>query len=153
VAEPLAEKRRPSDVFNARVSLPFVIAEALRAGRFDIHSIRPADLRDPELLALVDRVDYALDPAPAPRSDFRGWVRIRLRDGREIERRMDPWRRMHVGEPGTPAEVERKFLENVGEAAGAAQATALLESARRLRAGGRVAAFMAEAEQRMEAGR
>jgi 2-methylcitrate dehydratase PrpD len=152
VAEPLSEKRRPSDVFNARVSLPFVTAETLRAGRFDIHSIRPEDLQDAELLGLVDRVDYALDPDPAPRSDFRGWVRIRLRNGREIERRMDPWRRMHVGEPGTPAEVERKFLENVGEAAGAANATALLDSARRLRAGGRLADFMAEVERRMETG-
>jgi 2-methylcitrate dehydratase PrpD len=150
VAEPLSEKRRPSDVFNARVSLPFVIAETLRAGRFDIHSIRPEDLRDPELLALVDRVDYALDPAPAARSDFRGWVQIRMRDGREVERRLDPWRRMHVGEPDTPREVERKFLENVGEAAGVANAAALLESARGLRAGGSLRAFMAGVERRME---
>ena len=129
-----------------------MIAETLRAGRFDIHSICPDDLRDTELLALVDRVDYALDPEPAPRSDFRGWVRIRLRDGREFERRMDPWRRMHVGEADTQAEVERKFLENVGEAAGAANAAALLDAARKLRAGGRLAAFMNEVEHRMEAG-
>jgi 2-methylcitrate dehydratase PrpD len=151
VAEPLSEKRRPSDVFNARVSLPFVVAETLRAGRFDIHSIRPEDLRNPELLSLVDRVDYALDPEPIERSHFRGWVRIRLRDGREIERRMDPWRRMHVGEPDTQAEVERKFLENVTEAAGAATAQALLDSARALRDGGSTRAFLAEVARRMEA--
>jgi 2-methylcitrate dehydratase PrpD len=149
VAEPLSEKRRPSDIFNARVSLPFVVAETLRAGRFDIHSIRPQDLRDPALLALVDRIDYALDPQPIERSHFRGWVKIRLADGREFERKMDPWRRMHVGEPGTPAEVERKFLENVTEAAGQAAACALLGSARGLRQGGSVREFMAEVERRM----
>lgn len=150
VAEPLSEKRRPSDVFNARVSLPFVVAETLRAGRFDIHSIRPQDLHDAELLALVDRIDYVLDPEPIERSHFRGWVQIRLRDGRALERRMDPWRRMHVGEPGTPAEVERKFLENVTEAAGAATAEALLGAARRLREGGSLRGFMAEVARRME---
>ncbi len=151
VCEPLSEKKRPSDVFNARVSLHMVIAEALRRGRFDHASITARDLADPDLLGLVDRIDYSIDPAPAPRQQFRGWVRITMHDGRVLERRLDPWRRMHLGEPDTPGEVEAKFLANVGAVAGDQPARQLLDAARRLRDGSRIRDFLAASERCMAA--
>lgn len=141
VCEPLSEKRRPSDVFNARVSLPFVIATTLRDGLFDHRSIGRDDLSDPALLGLADRISYSLDPEPIARRHFRGWVNIRMQDGREVERRIDPWLRMHVGEPGTAAEVEAKFLANAAEAFGTAAGEAL-DAARALARGGTVRALL-----------
>lgn len=150
VGEPAAEKKRPSDVFNARVSLVFVIADTLMKGRFDVHSITPEDLRDPALLDLVDRTDYSIDPDPIHPRHFRGWIRVTLRDGRVAEKRYDPWLRMHVGETGTPAYVEQKFLENVTEAAGnRAAAEAVLAAARKLQDGGSIRQFLRTVEEQV----
>jgi 2-methylcitrate dehydratase PrpD len=153
VCEPVSQKKRPTDVFNARVSLQYLIAETLYLGRFDIHSVEPQSLRDPALLALVDRVDYEIDRDPADRRDFRGWVRIEKTDGVVLERKLDRWRRMHVGEPDTAAAVERKFLENVAERAGRDGARQILDLARDLASGLSVREFMAASRAILRTGR
>lgn len=111
VCEPLELKRRPADVFNARVSLPFILASTLHHGRFDLDSLSAASLADPSLLALAERVHY--ETQAIPRRHFHGRLRIELMDGRILEHQISPWLRMHIGEEATPAEVEAKFLDNI----------------------------------------
>lgn len=114
VCEPLALKRRPADVFNARVSLPFILASTLRDGRFDLDSLSAESLADPSLLALAERVHYEIDPEAVPRRHFQARLRIEMDDGRVLRHHIVPWLRMHVGEESTPSEVQEKFLDNVG---------------------------------------
>lgn len=114
VCEPLAVKRRPADVFNARVSLPFILASTLRDGRFDLDSLSAESLADPSLLALAERVHYEVDPETVPRRHFQARLRIEMDDGRVLQHRIIPWLRMHVGEKDTSSEVQEKFLDTVG---------------------------------------
>ncbi|OWT80701.1 MULTISPECIES: MmgE/PrpD family protein [unclassified Achromobacter] len=114
VCEPQGEKRRPTDVFNARVSLQFILASTLVHGRFDLESITPDALLDPAILALAQRVNYQVDPDVVPRRHFQACLRITLRSGQVLECKLAPWLRMHIGEPDTGRQVEAKFLDNVG---------------------------------------
>ncbi len=85
VCEPLAEKRRPRTDWHCRVSLPFTVAEALSLGRLDATSYSEANRSDPAILALADRVDYAIDP-DAPRDErYKGWITVETMDGRTLE--------------------------------------------------------------------
>jgi 2-methylcitrate dehydratase PrpD len=86
VCEPADEKRRPRSDLHAKVSLPYTLAETLCRGRLGAGSITHADLADPEILALVDKVECVED-LDAPSSDvYKGAVTVELADGRRFER-------------------------------------------------------------------
>lgn len=126
VCEPVAEKRRPATEIAGRISLQYAVAEALHHGRFGLDSVREEDLRNPEILALVDRIDYELDPDPPPRRQFKGWVIAELIDGRTIERIEHPWTRGNLDDATTPTLVREKFLENATRRLSPARAEAVI---------------------------
>jgi len=86
VCEPVQQKRRPRSVVDQQFSLPFGIAVALARGIASPAEFVPATSDDPTVVALMDRVvavrDAALD-AQYPRI-WPAWVRIRLRDARQV---------------------------------------------------------------------
>jgi len=86
VCEPIARKRRPATAWHGRVSLPYTIAEALHFGRLDATSYRPENLGDAELLQLVDRIHYEVDDSAKSGRHYKGWIRVRTRDGRVLEK-------------------------------------------------------------------
>jgi len=86
VCEPIARKRRPATPWHGRVSLPYTIAETLEFGRLDASSYRNESLADPKLLALVDRVGYEIDGTAKSAHQYKGWVRVRTRDGKVLEK-------------------------------------------------------------------
>jgi 2-methylcitrate dehydratase PrpD len=87
VCEPTLQKRRPRSVVDEQFSLPFGIAVALARGAASPAEFVRETLDDPQVTRLMDRVtavrDAALD-ADYPRV-WPSWVRITLRDGREVE--------------------------------------------------------------------
>jgi 2-methylcitrate dehydratase PrpD len=87
VCEPALLKRRPRSVVDEQFSLPFGIAVALARGAASPAEFVRETLDDPQVTRLMDRVtavrDAALD-ADYPRV-WPSWVRITLRDGREVE--------------------------------------------------------------------
>jgi 2-methylcitrate dehydratase PrpD len=87
VCEPAEQKRRPHSVVDEQFSLPFGIAVALARGAASPTEFVLETLDDPRVTRLMDRVhavhDTALD-ADYPRV-WPSWVRITLRDGREVE--------------------------------------------------------------------
>ena len=85
VCEPIERKRRPATPWHGRVSLPYTIAETLLFGKLDASSYRPENILSPELLDLVDRVGYEVDPAPPAGSAYKGWIRVHTRDGRVLD--------------------------------------------------------------------
>jgi 2-methylcitrate dehydratase PrpD len=138
VCEPIAVKRRPRTDYDAKFSLPFAVAVALLDDHVGIGSFSAERLDDARLLALADRVTYAVDPqSPFPRV-FPGSVRVRLRDGRRLEAREE----VNRGGPEAPlseAEILAKFADNasrtlpVGRVAALRDAVLGLEAERDLR--------------------
>jgi 2-methylcitrate dehydratase PrpD len=86
VCTPVAEKRRPLSDFQARTSLQYSLAEALYRRSLDASAYDETSLRNAEILALADRVDYAIDERAPASSEYKGWVRIDTSDGRQLER-------------------------------------------------------------------
>lgn len=66
VCEPAANKRRPANSYDAQFSLPYIVATCLARGKFGLAELEESTLRDRDILALADKVDYEVDPG----SDF-----------------------------------------------------------------------------------
>ncbi len=112
VCEPLAEKLRPLTDSHGRVSFQYTLAEALVKGRIGRNSYAEASLRDPEILALTDKVEYVVDPTLPGPEQFKGIVRVELTDGTVLEE-IEEYNRGSPNNPMTEAEIVGKFRENV----------------------------------------
>lgn len=83
VAEPLAQKRRPANEYDAKFSAPFVVATCLLQGSFGLADLLPAALERADVLALAARTECVADPDSLFPRAFSGGVRLRMRDGTE----------------------------------------------------------------------
>jgi 2-methylcitrate dehydratase PrpD len=81
VCEPAAEKKRPTTDWHCRVSLPYTVAETLFLGRMDASSYTPVSRVNPDILALAQCVDYAIDPAAPKAEEYKGWITVETNDG------------------------------------------------------------------------
>jgi 2-methylcitrate dehydratase PrpD len=111
ICEPLAEKISPATPWHARYSLPFCIAECILRGRFDKHSLGPADLQDPRYVALTRKFRYTTDRSAGDRTRWSGDVTIVLESGERLNHRVDDMR----GTPRNPFSMQElvdKFLHN-----------------------------------------
>jgi 2-methylcitrate dehydratase PrpD len=91
VAEPLDAKRRPASIVESQFSMPFGAALAIVRGQAAPTDHDEAALSDPELLRVCDLVECYRDPELDALYPER-WpavAQIRLRDGRELEARVD----------------------------------------------------------------
>ena len=113
ICEPWDSKLRPSSVYAARFSLPFLVSAGFVDGdvaneTFDIKTIRRADLAD-----VTKKISYRIPSAEEtsfPRY-FPGWIRATLRDGNRIDARVDV-NYGHPDKPMTHDDVTDKFLDN-----------------------------------------
>jgi 2-methylcitrate dehydratase PrpD len=115
VCEPREAKLRPRTPYDAQFSLPYSVAAALLDGRVGLETYAPARLGDGRLLDVARRVTHAVDPESRFPEGFPGWVRVKLRDGREVEARR-PDGRGGAGQPLPPQAVVEKFRGNAGRA-------------------------------------
>jgi 2-methylcitrate dehydratase PrpD len=115
VCEPIANKRRPANAYDAQFSVPYSVATGLRFGRFTLDALDAAAYRDPETLALVDLVECVPDPtADFPRY-FGGEVIVELHDGRVLSH-AEPINRGAPGRPIGNDDIIVKFHENAARA-------------------------------------
>jgi 2-methylcitrate dehydratase PrpD len=125
----------PASPAEARFSLKYVVANALRHGSVRLAAFEPARLGDAETRALMRRIELAVDPQldasfPGQRA---ARLAMRSRDGRAGEW-LQPTR---VGDPEAPlsdAQLEAKYYELAEPVIGRAKASALLERLWRLEA-------------------
>jgi 2-methylcitrate dehydratase len=110
------EKWAPDTKETADHSLPYLVARAMHDGDIGNDSYAPDKLRDPRILAFMRRITVHEDPAFAKPNGNAPPTRITatLVDGREIVRQVDDMPGF-PGKPMTRAEVERKFLANIGK--------------------------------------
>ncbi|MCZ7564688.1 MAG: MmgE/PrpD family protein [Burkholderiales bacterium] len=111
VCEPVANKRRPQNGYDAKFSIPYAVATGFVRGRFGLAELEEPALRDPEVLALADRVDYEADPDSGFPRTYSGEVIVRLKDGRELRHR-EQVNRGAADRPLSNGEIVAKFLEN-----------------------------------------
>ena len=62
VCEPLENKRRPANAYEAQFSIPYSVATGLRHGRFGLDALEPEAYEEPQTLALSALVECEADP-------------------------------------------------------------------------------------------
>jgi 2-methylcitrate dehydratase PrpD len=112
VCEPAAAKWAPRDEYDAKFSLPYVVATVLTTGRFTLTELDDRSLADPAVLDLARRVQVVDDPDSAFPRAYSGFVEIELTDGRRVSHR-EQVNRGHDERPLTDAEIVAKFRESM----------------------------------------
>ena len=103
-------KLRPVTHVDAQFSVPYGVAVAICKNRAGVDEFRKEALKDPEVLALVDKVRWEIDPeadAVYPKA-YPATLIATLNDGRQVISHFD----YPKGDPENPAtleDVERKF--------------------------------------------
>jgi len=131
LCEPWERKRRPKTGYDAKFSLPYVVAVGLLKGRCDISAFEDAAVRDEQVLALADRVTYGEDAASSFPKAFTGEVIVRMKDGRVLRQR-EASTRGGVDQRLSRTEVQAKFFENAELAIGKRRAREIVTAVGRL---------------------
>jgi 2-methylcitrate dehydratase PrpD len=111
VCEPVANKRRPANAYDAQFSIPYLVAASLLRGRFTLAELEPEALNDAAILRVCDLVDYEVDPRSTFPRHYTGDVQISLRDGRVLMHR-EAMNRGCADRPLSNAEIIEKFTDN-----------------------------------------
>ena len=115
LSEPLARKRAPATVIDAKFSIPFTVAAAFVQPEVTLDSFAPATLADPALLALARRVEFDYHERGISASG--GALEVTLDDGSRLAVDVPEAR----GGPGRPLDDGRLLGKFVDCAARAAQ--------------------------------
>ena len=111
ICEPVENKLRPVSDYDAKFSLPFIVAAGLARRRFGLAELEPEALQDAAILDLAAKVEYRADPdSPFPRA-YSGEVMVRTRDGRELRHR-EQVNRGAAERPLSNGEIIDKFMDN-----------------------------------------
>ena len=111
VCEPVANKRRPANAYDAQFSIPYLVAASLIRGRFTLAELEPEALNDEAILRVCDLVDYEVDPRSTFPRHYTGDVQISLRDGRVLMHR-EAMNRGCADRPLSNGEIVEKFTGN-----------------------------------------
>lgn len=121
VCEPVRNKQRPQNSYDAQFSIPYAVASGLLRGRFGLQDLETDAYTDPTALEIAGRVHYEVDPnAPFPKS-YSGEVIVTTRDGR-ILRHREEVNRGAAGRPLSGEDISAKFFGNATLAVSQAQA-------------------------------
>jgi len=123
----------PRTIFEAKFSLPYVAAMALRTGRVRMEAFSDALLEDKELRQLINKVEVSVDAeleAQFPKRRAAN-ISIETTDGETFEH-YAPTRKGDPDNPLTDDELAEKFLELTGSVLGDEGAAALLDALWRL---------------------
>jgi 2-methylcitrate dehydratase PrpD len=115
VCEPVANKRRPANSYDAQFSIPYAVAASLRRGRFTLDELEDEALGDPAILALADKVDYEHDPSTTFPRHYTGELIVTTRDGRTLRHR-EAINRGNGDRPLSEAAIIEKFHSNAARA-------------------------------------
>lgn len=121
VCEPAEAKWAPRDEYDAKFSLPYVVATALTRGRFTLAELEDDALADRAVLDLAQKVRVSDDDDSAFPAAYSGAVEIELSDGRVLRHR-EQVNRGHEERPLANDEIVAKFRDTIGGVAAPAVA-------------------------------
>jgi 2-methylcitrate dehydratase PrpD len=118
----------PNTAFEAKFSLPYVVAHALLYGAVRLDAFAPPRLADGDIRALIARTTLHDDPALSARFPGKRAARVRvaLTDGRTLEH-FAPYRKGDPEAPLSDADINDKFAELATPVIGPAAARSLLD--------------------------
>lgn len=111
VCEPVAKKRRPKNGYDAKFSIPYVVAAAMVKGKLGIQEFDDDRIGDPVVLALANRVDCAPDPDSVFPRYFSARVSVTLKDGRTLTHR-ESTNRGSEDRPLSHTDIVDKYMDN-----------------------------------------
>ena len=112
VCEPVEAKRAPKTEYEAKFSLPFVVAATMVRGRLGLREFGESTLFDPEVTALAAKVSYRADTLSGFPQHYSGELVVTTTDGRVLHVR----EQINRGAEERPLEdkvVWEKFNDNV----------------------------------------
>lgn len=115
LTEPAARKNAPQVAIDAKFSIPFCTALALRLGAVDLDGFSAQRLADPAILELAARVRPEVRPQSGWLRGSGGAMAVQLADGRQLSAAVDN----ALGCPARPldeAALVRKFVDCAGRA-------------------------------------
>jgi 2-methylcitrate dehydratase PrpD len=108
ICEPVANKLRPKNDYDAKFSVQYLVATALVHGALGLNELEPAYLSDPATLALADRSTHAaFADSPFPKA-YSGAVKITLDDG-SVHEHSEAVNRGAADRPLSNAEITAKY--------------------------------------------
>lgn len=111
VCEPVANKQKPANSYEAQFSVPYLTAVGFLRGTFGLAQLTPDALADPAILALAQKVAYEADPNSGFPKYYSGELIVTLKDGRVLSHR-EHQNRGCADRPLTADEIRTKFLTN-----------------------------------------
>ncbi|WP_109478855.1 MmgE/PrpD family protein [Paraburkholderia sp. C35] len=111
VCEPVANKQKPSNSYDAQFSIPYIVATGLLHGRFTLDDLDPAALADEATRALAARVTHEADPDTTFPHHYTGEVIVYTRDGRRLVHR-EAINRGSADRPLSNDDIVAKFYDN-----------------------------------------
>ncbi len=118
----------PQTELEAKFSMPYLIGRALVGGRVGLDAFTDEAIQDRSVLAVAERVRMALGPdLRSSKAGRPARVTVRLRDGRDLSRRVDTPKGGDVV-PMTTDELRDKFHECAGRAITPASADLLADA-------------------------
>jgi 2-methylcitrate dehydratase PrpD len=127
VCEPIANKLRPANAYDAQFSVPYIVAACLVRGRFGLAELEHDALTDPAILALAARVNCVADPAAEFPRYYSGELLARTHDGRNFTHR-EHANRGCVDRPISNEDVRAKFIANATRAISRERAEAVMRA-------------------------
>lgn len=113
MCEPRELKLKPETGYHAKFSFYFTMAAALCDGELRVEAFTEANIHNPEILSLAEKIHCIPDPDAPGTGHFKGWVQVDTTDGRRLECVVDNnWG--SLTNPMTPDQVQNKFRENAG---------------------------------------
>ncbi|HUS56257.1 MAG TPA: MmgE/PrpD family protein [Thermohalobaculum sp.] len=120
ICDPVAAKRRPTNDYDAKFSVQYLVGTALVHGRLGLAELEQEYLTDPATLALADRTDCAaFGDGPFPAA-YSGAVKITLKDG-SVHEHSELVNRGAADRPLSNAEIVTKYRANAALWAGPAK--------------------------------
>ncbi len=119
---------KPEGAYQAKFSLPYVVAHALVHGSVRLNAFQPERLGDPEVRALMQKIELVADPELSkgfPRQRA-ARIEIETHDGRKFSH-FQPTRKGDPEMPLSDEELNDKYLELATPVLGEAAARALLK--------------------------
>lgn len=128
VCEPEANKKRPANDYDAKFSVHYLVAAALVRGRLGLAELEEEALRDPEILALTEKVRYRADPGSAFPKAYSGEVIVTRADGRTFRHR-EQINRGAADRPLGNDDILAKFRDNAAMTVDAETAERMIDAA------------------------
>ena len=127
VCEPYENKVRPRSDYDAKFSLPFVVAASIVRDRFSLGELDNESLHDPTILALAAKTVCVEDLTSDHPVHYSGEVVVETTDGRTLRRR----NQVNLGAASRPlseTDITEKYFANMALAADVATAERIADA-------------------------